>query len=77
MPIYEYRCDKCGTVSEILLLGRNEELLCGSCGSPDLIKLMSAPNINMGAPCSPAGFRPGGCTGSPDTCGNPGGCQGA
>ena len=69
MPIYEYRCGKCGEVSEALVLGREERLSCSSCGSEDLTKLMSAPNISMGGG-SVAFDGPAGCGGSPDSCGS-------
>ena len=43
MPIYEYRCVKCGKVSEFLVgVGREDtEIKCKSCGSEELIKLIS------------------------------------
>jgi putative FmdB family regulatory protein len=35
MPIYEYRCDLCGAVSEFLLrVGDDEPIRCKKCGSP-------------------------------------------
>ena len=45
MPIYEYRCRKCGKISELLVgVGSYaDELKCSHCGSTDLEKLMSAP----------------------------------
>lgn len=44
MPIYEYRCNKCGEVNEVLVLGKEENPACRECGSEDLVKLMSAHN---------------------------------
>ena len=82
MPIYEYRCEKCGEVSEVLVLGGEGKQSCRSCGSEDLTKLMSAPNISMGGGSTSFGEPAGGCCGSPDSCGspdfcgNPGGCCG-
>jgi putative FmdB family regulatory protein len=76
MPIYEYRCQKCGEVSEVLLLGREDTPVCTSCGSSELTKLMSAPNISMGGGSLSCVPPAGGCSGSPDSCGNPGGCCG-
>jgi putative FmdB family regulatory protein len=73
MPIYEYRCEKCGEVSEVLILGEQEAPVCAQCGSGDLVKLMSAHN-------TPGSSRPfaapaaGGCCGSPGSCGTPGSC---
>lgn len=34
MPIYEYRCQKCGEVIEVLVrMGAEPDLICGKCGS--------------------------------------------
>ena len=43
MPIYEYRCNKCGEISEILVgIGsEGEGLTCEHCGSRDLTKILS------------------------------------
>ena len=43
MPIFEYRCTRCGTVSEFLVgVAREaEKLECSSCGSPRLEKVFS------------------------------------
>lgn len=41
MPIYEYRCRKCGTVSEILVRGRRDEVRCEKCSSKEMEKLFS------------------------------------
>jgi putative FmdB family regulatory protein len=76
MPIFEYRCEKCGQVSEFIVLGKQETLTCKGCGSEDLVKLMSAHNVSMGdsAPSfSPPPDMCGGC-GSPGSCGMPGSC---
>jgi putative FmdB family regulatory protein len=47
MPIYEYTCRSCGSVSEILtsIGGHSDPLQCKKCGSADLDKLLSAPSI--------------------------------
>ncbi len=44
MPIYEYRCENCGEVSEILvgLSTADNELSCPKCGGKRMEKLMSA-----------------------------------
>ena len=79
MPIYEYRCDNCGEVSEVLVIGKEEKPACGGCGSKDLTKLMSAHNTinspSFAAPmanCSSCGSLDG--CGSPGMCGAPGSC---
>jgi putative FmdB family regulatory protein len=70
MPIFEYKCGKCGTVNEFLVLGKEEVLQCKSCKSKKLTKLMSAHNTMVSSPSLPAA----GCGGSPDTCGAVGSC---
>ncbi|HAR95163.1 MAG TPA: FmdB family transcriptional regulator [Deltaproteobacteria bacterium] len=77
MPIYEYSCNKCGAISELLMLGKDDRASCKECGSDDLTKLMSAHNTTAGSsmPSMPE-FGGGGCCGSPGTCGMPGSCCG-
>ena len=74
MPIYEYRCEKCGTLSEVLLLGKEENPSCGTCGGTQLTKLMSAPNFSIKGSSSPFGAPPEGCCGSADMCGGATSC---
>jgi len=53
MPIYEYRCKKCGAVSEFLVYGSQAEgLACTSCGDARLEKILSAPNVHTTAASS-------------------------
>jgi putative FmdB family regulatory protein len=50
MPIFEYRCTRCGTVCEFLEgvgSGRPEKR-CSSCGSEDLERIFSASNVSTG-----------------------------
>jgi putative FmdB family regulatory protein len=48
MPIYDYRCDKCGSTYDVLHKVRevNEDVVCPSCGSKDHTRLLSAPMVN-------------------------------
>jgi putative FmdB family regulatory protein len=50
MPIYEYRCSNCGTISEFLVgMGsKNQSLSCKQCGSPKLEKMISVSNSSKG-----------------------------
>lgn len=50
MPIFEYRCQKCGNDFEELVSGdRNKQIPCPSCGSEQTEKLMSViGGISMG-----------------------------
>jgi len=43
MPIYEYRCNHCGTISEFLVgvSSKDQNLNCKQCGSPWLEKVIS------------------------------------
>jgi putative FmdB family regulatory protein len=74
MPIYEYRCEKCGQVNEFLILGKQGQLLCKQCGSSDLTKLLSAHNTPSSSSRGVAGPDSGGCCGTPNSCGTPGSC---
>jgi putative FmdB family regulatory protein len=79
MPIYEYRCNECGEVSEVFLLSKEETPTCKGCGATDLVKLMSAHNATgfavppMKTGCSACGSSPD-CCGSVGSCGNAGSC---
>ncbi len=43
MPIYEYRCNDCGEITEVLTgMGSQDIPRCRGCGSTNLEKLMSA-----------------------------------
>ncbi|RJR29670.1 MAG: zinc ribbon domain-containing protein [Candidatus Latescibacterota bacterium] len=42
MPIFEYRCGKCGELFEELVMSSSQTVACPSCGSIDLEKLISA-----------------------------------
>jgi putative FmdB family regulatory protein len=56
MPIFEYRCKKCGAVFEELVSGdRNKEINCQICGHTDTEKLMSViGGISMGRNSGPS-----------------------
>ena len=49
MPIYEYRCNQCGEISEILRgVGSHDEILqCKHCRSSDLEKIMSVSSFTL------------------------------
>ena len=70
MPLYEYKCGSCGSVSEHLVgvSGDAPALECLSCGSDKLNQLISIVSINRGA--QPAtccgGHVAGECSGTCD-----------
>lgn len=46
MPIFNFKCEKCGKLFETLLKNRSEEAECPACGSKELLP---APNrISVG-----------------------------
>ncbi len=42
MPIYEYRCKKCETEFECLVLGSDNDVTCPDCQTERVERLMSA-----------------------------------
>ena len=42
MPIYDYECKQCGTISELLVRHPDSDLRCPECGSIDMERLISA-----------------------------------
>ena len=50
MPIFEYRCARCGAVSEFLegVVSGGTERRCRSCGSVDLERIFSVSNVSSG-----------------------------
>jgi putative FmdB family regulatory protein len=49
MPIYDYKCNECGTTYDIFHKVREvaEDVVCPSCGSARNTRLISAPSVNM------------------------------
>ena len=76
MPIYEYKCKKCNAVSEVLVFTKEETLQCKSCGSTELLKLISAHNTVQSSSPAHAAEAGGSCCGAPHSCGAPGSCCG-
>jgi len=66
MPIYEYRCQKCGHIfEEFVRFGDEPELKCPRCGSTEARKAISlfgtsgsadgSSSTSAGATCAPSG----------------------
>jgi putative FmdB family regulatory protein len=49
MPIFDYRCEECRTLYDVLHKGKEiiEDIRCPSCGSLHYTKLISLPGIFM------------------------------
>ena len=67
MPIFEYKCQQCGHVMEVLQKSRNAtRQTCAQCGGSDMKKLLSGFAVGQSkAPSAPACDS---CP-SPDACG--------
>lgn len=72
MPIYEYKCANCGTVSEFLegITSEKTRLCCPTCGSGKLTKLLSRSFIaKSGSGSSPRAGKT--CCGRDERCDAP------
>jgi putative FmdB family regulatory protein len=69
MPIYDFRCQECGELSEALLSISSDSrtLACPSCGSQNLERLISAPSL-MKEKANPPGTT---CCGRTERCETP------
>lgn len=54
MPIYEFRCAKCGHIQEFLITSSSDplELKCSECQGEDLERVLSQVSYAMGASSS-------------------------
>jgi len=75
MPIYEYKCQACGSVTEILqgVGGNREAPKCGHCGSTDVKKMLSSFAAVM---AGGDGASEGSCCGLTNPCDDPKRCCG-
>jgi len=56
MPIYEYRCEKCGRVTQFLeKVGGRKDHVCGECGGKDLKKQFSSFSAKVAGDSSSTG----------------------
>jgi putative FmdB family regulatory protein len=69
MPIYEYKCNECGEVQEVLHknVQNIETVNCIKCGSEDLTRLISTANVSVGR-ISSKGLT---CCGREERCSTP------
>jgi putative FmdB family regulatory protein len=63
MPIYEYRCGKCGHCFEQILAvsAKEPEIVCPRCGDSKTEKVMSTFSCGGGSRGIDSGLAPGGC----------------
>ena len=66
MPIFEYRCQACGTKFEKILTSPSAEAACKACGSRRVEKLLSVFAV-AGASTRASSLEPGPCS----ACGAP------
>jgi putative FmdB family regulatory protein len=51
MPMFDYRCKKCGRIDEyIVKMGQIKGPECRHCGNKGLTKLMGVPNVTVANP---------------------------
>jgi putative FmdB family regulatory protein len=71
MPIYEYRCEDCGTKFEKLVRRASDAPVCPSCGQQHLQQELST----FAARATNGGSKPAGMPSCPNGgCSNPGMC---
>lgn len=74
MPLYEYECNSCHDIVEVLVRHDQEQPACPACGDEELTRVLSVP----AAPAISGGNRLP-VAGSDQSCGAPrccgGGCQ--
>jgi len=71
MPIYEYRCEDCGTKFEKLVRRNGDSVACPSCGQAHLKSEFSifAAHANGATKSADLPACPGGMCRTPDLCG--------
>lgn len=82
MPLFDFECQNCKKISELLLSGtKDDSIICPSCGSNHLKKLLSAPSslsghvkiaypsVNDTACCGSHPGEAAGCSGPGSCCG--------
>jgi len=68
VPIYDFKCEECGKVSEILIRSANDQdVSCPDCGNSNMDRLISSSYlVKMGSPSSGAT-----CCGRAERCDTP------
>jgi putative FmdB family regulatory protein len=78
MPIYEYKCGKCGKVSEIVVgvVHKDGKIKCPECGSELMEKIISSTFTVIDAKNREVGSNKASCCGITNPCDNPKKCCG-
>ena len=80
MPLYDYLCQECGKINEILVTSSEDQPQCLDCGSSRLKKMLSAPSSLSGVQTSrlPGAGDTACCGATPNDagCSGPGSCCG-
>ena len=76
MPLFEFRCKKCGAVTEVLVRRAEDEVAveCSQCGSRRVDKMLSAHAVGSSGAKPACGVREMPCCGRDGTCKTPA-CQ--
>jgi len=80
MPLFDYMCQECGELSELLVSAGGDDPKCRTCGSENLKKLLSAHSSLSGSskgnlpgpgdtPCCGSSPMEAGCAGPGSCCG--------
>lgn len=71
MPVFEYRCKKCGSTYDVFHRGREitEDVVCPSCNSREHTKLISAPSLSFGTSASSRNSDSPSCNADGECCG--------
>ncbi|GBF34238.1 hypothetical protein DCCM_3350 [Desulfocucumis palustris] len=60
MPIYDYRCKKCGQRFTVMVaISDRDKVTCQKCGSPRVEQLISACSVKVGS-CGGSAVKTGG-----------------
>jgi putative FmdB family regulatory protein len=68
MPIYSYKCKKCGRLFDFLKIKASEKPVCPRCGSMELDKQIAAAGVIMSGSGRPSGAT---CCGRDERCSTP------
>jgi putative FmdB family regulatory protein len=75
MPLYEYKCSKCGHLYEVLASSSSEKSSpCPKCGAGQAVKQFSAFAVTSGSAGTAPACEPGGSPAGCGSCGGGGGC---